>query len=227
MKEYQKNLMEKTKTIYAIYGAGGCGRGLIQFVYQNFFTKFTRIIFVDDKLKNKEINGYKVISYNLFKKLDNKKKFLLIGVSNVKIRKQLSQKIKRDGINTFSLFSNQSIVFEKNNIGEGSSISPFVTITSNVKIGKFFHINLYSYVEHDCDIGNFVTFAPGVKCNGNVTIEDNVYIGSGAIIKNGLPEKKIIIGKNSIIGAGAVITKNIPKNSIIIGNPARKLLKKL
>ena len=217
--------MVETEAIYGIYGAGGCGRGLIPFVYQNFFSKFTKIIFVDDNLNiKKKIDGYQVISYEKFKKLNIKKKFLLIGISDVKLRKKISLKIKKDKIKFFTLFSKQSIIFEKKNIGVGSSISPFVTITSNVKIGKFFHINLYSYVEHDCNIGNFVTFAPGVKCNGNIKIEDNVFVGSGAIIKNGLPNKKIIIGKNSIIGAGAVITKNVPKNSIIIGNPAKKLI---
>ena len=58
-------------------------------------------------------------------------------------------------------------------IGEGAILSPYVTLTSNISIGKFFHANLYSYVEHDCFIGDFVTFAPGVKCNGNVVIGDN------------------------------------------------------
>jgi sugar O-acyltransferase (sialic acid O-acetyltransferase NeuD family) len=225
MKKYQKNLMVETRAIYGVYGAGGCGRGLIPFVYQNFFSKFAKIIFIDDNLKNKNIDGYQVISYVAFKKLNIKKKFLLIGISDVKIRKRISQIIKKDKLKLFSLFSKQSIIFEKKNIGVGSSISPFVTITSNVNIGKFFHINLYSYVEHDCNIGNFVTFAPGVKCNGNVIIEDNVFVGSGVIIKNGLPNKKIIIGRNSVIGAGAVITKNVPPNSIIVGNPAKKLIR--
>lgn len=41
--------------------------------------------------------------------------------------------------------------------------------------GRHFHANLYSYVEHDCVIGDFVTFAPGVKCNGNVVVEDYAY----------------------------------------------------
>ena len=36
-------------------------------------------------------------------------------------------------------------------------------------------------------IGDFVTFAPGVKCNGNIHIEDHVYIGAGAVIKQGTP----------------------------------------
>ena len=89
-----------------------------------------------------------------------------------------------------------------------------------------FHANLYSYVEHDCRLGDFVTFAPGAKCNGNVIIGDNVHLGSGCVIKNGTAKKPIIIGSNVVVGAGAVVTKNINKNSIVAGNPAKKLKKK-
>ena len=32
-----------------------------------------------------------------------------------------------------------------------------------------------------------LTFAPGVKCNGNVLIEDHAYIGTGAVLKQGKP----------------------------------------
>jgi acetyltransferase-like isoleucine patch superfamily enzyme len=49
-----------------------------------------------------------------------------------------------------------------------------------------------------------------------VIIEDNVFIGTGAIILKG-----VRVGKNSVIGAGAVVTKDIPANSIAAGNPAR------
>ncbi len=216
--------MEKTNKIFAVYGAGGCGRGLIPFVRQNFKSRNTKVVFIDDFCE-KKIDGFDVFNYSSFKKLKIKKKFILIGISNIKLRIKISKKIKRDKIDFFSLFSEESIIFNKKKIGEGSSISPYVTITSNVKVGNFFHINLYSYVEHDCEIGNYVTFAPGVKCNGNVIIEDNVYVGSGAIIKNGKPKKKLIIGKNSIIGAGAVVTKNVKANSVVVGNPAKKLIK--
>ena len=105
-------------------------------------------------------------------------------------------------------------------------VSPFVTIASNVKIGKQFHANLYSYVEHDSQIGNFVTFAPGAKCNGNVIIGNNVLVGSGAVIKNGTKKNPLRIGSNVTIGAGSVVTKNVQSNLIIYGNPAKKLEKK-
>ena len=226
MLKYQKNLMEKTNKIFAVYGAGGCGRGLISFVKENFKSKNTRIIFVDDFSKEKKVDGFDVLKYSAFKSIKTKYKYIIIGIANVNERKKISKIIKKDKINFFSLYSKQSIIFNKFNIGKGACISPFVTITSNVKIGSFFHANLYSYVEHDCEIGNYVTFAPGVKCNGNIIINDNCYIGSGVIIKNGKPKNKLIIGENSVIGAGAVVTKNVPKNSILVGNPAKNLLKK-
>jgi len=54
-----------------------------------------------------------------------------------------------------------------------------------------------------------------------VFIEDNVFIGTGAIILKG-----VRIGKNSVVGAGSVVTKDVPDNSIVAGNPA-KLIKSL
>lgn len=41
-----------------------------------------------------------------------------------------------------------------------------------------------------------------------ITVEDNVWIGGGAIILGG-----VTIGKNSVIGAGTVVTKDVPANS--------------
>jgi maltose O-acetyltransferase len=49
-----------------------------------------------------------------------------------------------------------------------------------------------------------------------ITIEDNVWIGGGAIV---LPS--VIVGENSIVGAGAVVTKDVPPNTVAVGNPAR------
>lgn len=53
----------------------------------------------------------------------------------------------------------------------------------------------------------------------SVSIEENTFIGAGAII---LPGTRI--GKHCIIGAGAVIKGVIEDYSILIGNPAKKLV---
>jgi acetyltransferase-like isoleucine patch superfamily enzyme len=104
-------------------------------------------------------------------------------------------------------------------------LCPFVTLTSNVTIGKNFQANIYSYVGHDCTIGENVTFAPGVKCNGNVVIEDNVYIGTGAIIFQGKQGKPLRIGEGAVIAAGSVVTKSVPKGMTVFRSPAIQFTK--
>jgi acetyltransferase-like isoleucine patch superfamily enzyme len=98
-----------------------------------------------------------------------------------------------------------------------------VTLTSNIRIGRHFHANLYSCVEHDCVIGDFVTFAPGVRCNGNVHIGDHAYIGAGAIIRQGVAGAPVEIGAGAVIGMGAVVTRSVAPGMVVAGNPARPL----
>jgi acetyltransferase-like isoleucine patch superfamily enzyme len=74
-------------------------------------------------------------------------------------------------------------------------------------------------------IGDFVTFAPGVKCNGNVVIEDHAYIGAGAVIKQGVPGVPLVIGRGAVVGMGAVVTNSVPAGTTVVGNPARAMNK--
>ena len=105
-------------------------------------------------------------------------------------------------------------------VGEGAIFSPFTTVTSNVVIGRHFHCNINSYVEHDCVIGDFVTFAPGVQCNGNVHIGDGAYVGAGAMIRQGRPGAPLRIGDEAVIGMGAVVLNDVPAGATVAGNPA-------
>ena len=123
------------------------------------------------------------------------------------------------------MIANNALQYDNITMGEGSIICGFVHLTSNIKIGKGFHANIYSYIAHDCVIGDFVTFAPRVSCNGNVHIEDHAYIGTGAVLRQGTLDKPLIIGKGAIVGMGAVVTKDVPAGVTVVGNPARPLIK--
>lgn len=52
----------------------------------------------------------------------------------------------------------------------------------------------------------------------DISIGNNVWIGSGAIILPG-----VCVGDNSVIAAGAVVTSSIPSNVLAGGLPARKI----
>ena len=214
--------------MYAIYGASGCGRSLMPVAREQLQRESisAELYFIDDSLKQPaHINGHVALNYQDFTALNSNDKFVLIAIANSKVREQLANTLQADGINLWSVQSNSTLLMDEVSIASGAALSPFVTITSNIKIGQCFHANLYSYVEHDCIIGDFVTFAPSVKCNGNVHIEDHAYIGAGAIIKQGTPDQPLVIGKGAVVGMGAVVTKSVPAGAVVVGNPARVLVK--
>ncbi len=49
-----------------------------------------------------------------------------------------------------------------------------------------------------------------------ITIGDNVWLGSGAIVLPG-----VTIGGNTVVGAGAVVARDLPADVVAVGNPAR------
>ena len=106
-------------------------------------------------------------------------------------------------------------------LGEGAAICDFVMVNSLSRIGRHFQANYYSHVSHDCVIGDYVTFSPRTSCLGNVRIGDGVFIGAGAVIRNGSADRPLTIGEGAVIGMGAVVIADVPAGARVIGNPAR------
>ena len=49
-----------------------------------------------------------------------------------------------------------------------------------------------------------------------IILEDDVWIGAGAIVLAG-----VTVGRGSVVGAGSVVTKSIPPGNIVAGVPAK------
>ncbi len=212
--------------LFAIYGAGGSGRGIMPFARKQHLASalpLERLVFIDAHLAGTRINGHKVVDEASFLAEPASCHFVAIAIASSKVRAALDARLALRGACPWTVISANSEIFDEVVIGEGALISPFVTLASNVVIGRHFHANLYSYIEHDCIIGDFVTLAPGAKVNGNVVIEDHAYIGSGAVVKQGRPGHPLMIGAGAIIGMGAVVTKSVAAGVTVVGNPARPM----
>lgn len=213
---------------YGIIGAGGFGKEVMplarRMVDASGCDEPKNFVFVvEDKyeVKAPELNGCKVMKLSDFLSVPGQKLYS-IAVGDSPARERIAAQIPPEEALPFSIFSETFISLDGNEIGVGAIFGNYTHVTSNAKIGKHFHCNIYSYVAHDVIIGDYVTFGPGAKCNGHVIVEDHAYIGAGAIIKDGT-HRPIIIGKGAIVGMGAVVTKSVAPGEVVVGNPAKPL----
>ena len=214
--------------VYAVYGASGYGREVLPLARQQLAQAGIapeKLVFVDDAPGPTHINGHRLLSYAQFLAEPASQRHVVLAIANGVVREKLAQQCTQDGVLAWSVQAANVVVMDEVELGAGAVLSPFVTLTSNIRIGQYFHANIYSYVGHDCVIGDFVTFAPGVMCNGNIVIEDHAYIGTGAVIKQGKPGEPLVIGRGATVGMGAVVTKSVPPGATVVGNPAKPMQK--
>lgn len=212
--------------LYGLWGAGGFAREAMPVAMQHLAATvkdpFSLVHVVDEEPRHGLLNGHEVWTTERFFAAGGEKYFN-IAIASWEARMKIADMCRAEGIPPFSIFAPNSWISGSNTIGEGAIFSPFTTVTADARIGKFFHANIYSYVAHDCVIGDYVTFAPAVHCNGGTIVKDHAYIGTGAVIREARAGKPIVIGEGAIVGMGAVVTKDVAPHTTVAGNPATAL----
>ena len=203
----------------AIYGTGGFGREVLPVVREQAARSLgnPQIVFVDDRDSSPSVLQVPVVKLTELELGDG----VIIAVGSGQARQAIAARCAQAGLVEQSIFSDTAIIGPGVEIGPGAVFSAYTIITASARVGRQFQCNIYSYVAHDCIVGDYVTFAPRVCCNGNVHIGEGAYIGTGAVIRNGTSEKPLRIGAGAIVGMGAVVTKDVADGATVIGNPAQ------
>lgn len=211
----------------AVFGASGFGREVMPLARVHWARSVQpyELVFVDDNPGAKDCNGHRLLAYSDWIKRPSHSRFICIAVADGVSREKLAERCIRDDVDFFEVRAASALVHDDVLFGTGAILSAFVHLTSNIRVGVHFHANIYSYVAHDCVIGDFVTLAPRASVNGNVVIEDHAYIGTGAVIKQGRPGEPLVIGKGAVVGMGAVVTRSVPAGTTVVGNPAKPLFR--
>lgn len=107
-------------------------------------------------------------------------------------------------------------------IGADSLIGEYTVIRGQggVQIGDRVYTSPHSQliaVNHVFDDKAVSFTEQGITAKG-IVVEDDVWIGSAAIITDG-----VRVGKGSIVAAGAVVTSDVPPYTVVGGIPARKI----
>lgn len=215
--------------LIGLVGAGGFGKEVMPLVREYAEAQARAghrhdLRFVDTSAGGGEVIGEKLIAESEFLAAPGERLFN-IAIRSSRARERLSTAYEEAGAKPLSIISRHAIRYTPSEAGPGLIACAFSIIEASARIGRYFHCHMYSYVAHDCRIGDFVTFGPNVHCNGNVEIGDHAYIGAGAMLRDGTASRPLRIGAGAVVGMGAVVVRDVEPGTVVAGNPARFLRK--
>lgn len=154
-----------------------------------------------------------------------------------------------DRLNGNAFFQHPSAILDEGvSVGCRTRVWAFAHVVSGAVIGSDCNICDHTFIEGGVRIGNRVTIKCGVSLWNGLTVEDDVFIGPGAVFTNDdRPRSRkypreflktclregcsiganstllpgLTIGRWAMIGAGAVVTRDVADYALVFGNPAR------
>jgi len=209
-----------------IFGASGHAKEVLWIIKE--INKLAEEVIVVDKFVVAEndplLGGYydsiSIISESAYlENYANQVHNCILAIGSSKIRKNILNKIVTEKTQFPSLI-HPSVIYDKTRvkIGKGVIIEANVTLTTDINIADFVHVNIGSTISHDVQINSFVTISPSVHIAGNVTLKENVFLGINSTII-----ERLTICENTTIGAGALVLKEITDAGTYVGIPARKI----
>jgi len=205
----------------AIFGSSGHGSDVADIAIDNGYTD---IIFLTQDIGIESYCGFSVMkdTPEVVKKLDEKGFYFALGVGDPALREKIYTKYPTLSYPTLihSSVTKGNCQQRSINTCRGSIFAAGSRISNNVIVGDFCFIGINTVIGHDCIVENFVSLMPCVVISGNVHIYKGAYLGCNSSLRQGMPDRKLLIGKFSIVGMGTVVLKDVPENHRAIGVPA-------
>lgn len=207
--------------ILGIYGAGGLGREVYELANtinrnNNFWSE---ILFVDDAEIIVNPRDVLVLKFSDLKS----KQYLndievCIAIGEPAIRKSVFDKLRSNNIAIATLIHPQVEIPLSTQVGKGTIISKFSSISCDTIIGENVYIHPMVCVGHDSFVGNNTIISSFTDVAGDCKVGDCVFLAINVVMKQGTN-----IGDNSIVGLASVVHRDIKSGVIAMGNPARPM----
>lgn len=203
-----------------VYGASGHGREIAQLAKR---CGYAVSAFIDDNssLWSTHINDIPVVSASDALDYHDTQQFI-VAIGNPEARRTIMERLQRYGFKFATLIHPNVDLDDHVTVGEGSMICAGCSIKVNASIGRGVILNSLSTVGHDSILEDYVSVMPGVNISGGVHVCTGAYIGTNAAIRNGVPDKMLIVGAHAVVGMGAIVVKAVGDNTTVVGNPAKE-----
>jgi len=140
----------------------------------------------------------------------------VLGIGDPADRRRLADRFESAGWHPATLLHPSAGLGSLAEIGPGSIVCAGVQVSTNVRLGRYVHLNPNATVGHDAELADFVSVNPGVIVSGEVVIETGVLVGSGSVIL-----QRLRVGQDSTIGASSCVTRDVPRRVVVKGVPGR------
>jgi len=179
--------------------------------------------FVDDaqEVQGKSFMGYPVLGgQECIPALNMQEAHFVNNVHGPKNKKIVANMLLDRGCRIATLIHPQ-IDMNYVTTGIGCILPDGCIVGSGTKIGNFVTLRLRVLLSHDVTVEDYVFVGPGAVIGGETKLKEGAFIGAGATVM--LYRE---IGERAVVGAGSVVTKDVPPNVTVAGVPARQLPEK-
>lgn len=200
-----------------LYGAGGHARELRHQLEDDG----THVLaFVDDFQPSRTVDGLDVLSFDQARsRFESSTWFVAIGDIDARVR--LAAKVMASSLPLGRFVSRGAYMLPTACVGAGVQVFHGSHLSASVTLGDFVLVNFGCVLSHDVRAGAYSTLCPGVHVAGHVLVGERVWIGVGASIRNGRPDRPLVIGDGAFIAAGACVVGDVPAGALMMGVPAR------
>jgi sugar O-acyltransferase (sialic acid O-acetyltransferase NeuD family) len=101
-------------------------------------------------------------------------------------------------------------------IGGGAIVMAGAVVSNGCRVGVGALLGTNSSLDHDGELGDFVSLGPGATTGGVVAIGSYTAVGLGANVIH-----QRAIGAHTVVGAGALVLEDLPDLVVAYGVPAR------
>ena len=128
--------------------------------------------------------------------------FITVGcVGDTSLRRKLAERADTYGFNYPCIIDPSAVVSEFSKLEAGVFVGKNAVINAGAQIGNHAIINTGAIIEHNCHIGAFTHVAVGATVCGDCSIDEDVFIGAGATLIQGLmiTKKRFVISPDGIL----------------------------